>query len=88
MYRVLFVSGRLPRSARPSQTRRIYRTEIFGLRGESGDESARYGKSPEGSEGRIEHRLLQHYEVLHNGLSRKYYDNRQRDYSAQRARGR
>ena len=34
------------------------------------------------------HRLLQHHQVLHEGLSRGHHDHRQRDHSAQGARGR
>ncbi len=33
------------------------------------------------------HRLLQHHEMLHQGLPREHYDHRQRDHSAERARG-
>ncbi len=38
--------------------------------------------------GRARHRLLQHHEVLHGGLSGEHQDYGQRDHSAQRARGR
>ncbi len=34
------------------------------------------------------HRLLQHHQVLHEGLPRAHHDHRQRDHSAQGARGR
>ena len=40
------------------------------------------------SEGRARHRLLQHHEVLHEGLSREHHDHRQRDHPAQGTRGR
>ena len=34
------------------------------------------------------YRLLQHHEMLHQGLPREHYDHRQRDHSAEGARGR
>ena len=40
------------------------------------------------AEGRARHRLLQHHEVLHEGLPRAHHDHRQRDHPAQGARGR
>ncbi len=39
-------------------------------------------------EGRARHRLLQHHQVLHEGLSRAHHDHRQRDHPAEGARGR
>ena len=36
--------------------------------------------------GRIEYRLLQYHKMLHKSLSRRNYDNRQRNYSFERAR--
>ena len=39
------------------------------------------------SEGRARHRLLQHHQVLHEGLPRAHHDHRQRDHPAQGARG-
>ena len=40
------------------------------------------------AEGRARHRLLQHHQVLHQGLPRAHHDHRQRDHPAQGARGR
>ena len=37
---------------------------------------------------RLRHRLLQHHQVLHQGLPGGHHDHRQRDHSAQGARGR
>ena len=41
-----------------------------------------------GAEGRARHRLLQHHQVLHQGLPRAHHDHRQRHHPAQGARGR
>ena len=40
------------------------------------------------SEGRARHRLLQHHQVLHEGVPRAHHDHRQRDHPAQGAGGR
>lgn len=34
------------------------------------------------TQGRLRHRLLQHHEVLHEGLPRAHHDHRQRDHPA------
>ena len=40
-----------------------------------------------GAEGGARHRLLQHHQVLHEGLPRAHHDHRQRDHPAQGAGG-
>ena len=41
----------------------------------------------QGTQERRRHRLLQHHEVLHQGLPGRHHDHRQRDHSAQGTRG-
>ena len=48
MHRVLSLSGRLPRSARSSQARRVHRAALSRLHGGARDASARYGGSGRG----------------------------------------
>jgi succinate dehydrogenase / fumarate reductase, iron-sulfur subunit len=51
-----------------------------------GDAPARYGGSRGRAQGRVRHRLLQHHEVLHQGLPGTHHHHRQRHHSAEGAR--
>ena len=76
MHRVLPVPGRLPRAARASQARRVYRPSFFGLCGCSADAPAGYGRPHPGSQGQAQHGLLQHHHMLPPGLSRSPLQSR------------
>ena len=86
MYRMLSLPGRLPRAARSPNARQIYRAALFNSRRCAGDASARYRGSHRGIAKRAGDRLLQHHKVLHEGLSRKHSNHRQRNHSAEGTR--
>ena len=73
VHRVFPLPGRLPRPARPSQTRSIYRSALSRLHSGARNASARHGGSDRGIARGAGHRLLQHHEVLHEGLSRRTF---------------
>ena len=52
-----------------------------------GDESAGHGKPGKRPAGKRRHRLLQHHQVLHEGLPGRNQDHRQRHHSAEGTRG-
>ena len=89
MHRVLPVPGRLPRAARPPQARGVHRPALPRLRRGARDAPARHRgpRCAELQEG-ARHRLLQHHQVLHEGLPGAHHDHRQRDHPAQGAGGR
>src|SRR5213593_4373661 len=69
MHRVFPLSGCLPRFARPPDARSLYRPTLLDLRGRAGDASARYRRSNRRIARSPRDRLLQHYEMLHQGVS-------------------
>src|SRR5258708_12372721 len=71
----------MPRAARPPHARRVHRPAIPGLRGRTGNAPARCGGPPRRFEERAGHRVVQHHEMLHEGVPGKHHHYRQRDYS-------
>src|SRR5204862_2454288 len=88
VYRVLSLSGRLPRAARAPHVRRVRRTAPSRLRRRARDEPDRRRQPHPRFEERPRDRLLQHHQVLHHGVSGRDHHYRQRDYSVERARHR
>ena len=72
VHRVLPVPGRLPRPARPQQARGVHRAAVLRLQRRARDASARYGRPHAGAQGREGHRLLQHHQMLHEGVPRAH----------------
>jgi len=85
---MLLVSGRLPRLARPPQARRIHWAALSRVRGRARDASARHGRSGSGAQASARYRLLQHHQVLHQGVPGAHHDHGQRHHPTQRASGR
>ncbi len=89
VHRVLPVPGRLPRPARPPQARRVHRPALPAStppRSRCTRSTPRTASADLKDDAR--HRLLQHHQVLHEGLPRAHHDHRQRDHPAEGARGR
>ena len=87
VHRVLPVPGRVPRAARSPQARRVHRPAVPRLRGGAGDAPARHRGPHRRAEREARHRLLQHHEVLHEGVPGAHHDHRQRDHPAEGTRG-
>src|SRR6476646_2169312 len=85
---MLPVSGRMPCAARSPHVRRVCRTTAHGVRGGARNAPARHGGASARPEDAARRRLLQHHEMLHEGLPRGYYHHRQRNHPAERARDR
>jgi succinate dehydrogenase / fumarate reductase iron-sulfur subunit len=68
VHRVLPVPGRLPRAARPPQARRVHRPALPRLRRGARDAPARRADRCRRCKDAARHRLLQHHQVLHEGL--------------------
>src|SRR5213083_3724949 len=79
--------GRLPRTARSPDAREIHWTTIPDSRRRIGDASPRHGKSYRRIAKHTGHRLLQHHEMLHEGLPGEHSNHGQRNYSLERTRG-
>ena len=71
VHRVLPVPGRLPRAARPSDVRRFVGPRHLVYAAALEMHPLDTDESRPRSEGRAGHRLLQHHEVLHEGVSRR-----------------
>ena len=71
VHRVFPVPGRLPRAARAPDARGLYRTAILRVWGVAGNAPAGRRKSSRRSQGQRRDRLLQHHQMLHQGLSGK-----------------
>ena len=67
--------------------RELYRAALSPLRGGARNASARYGESSRRIEGCVRHRLLQHHQVLHEGVPRAHHDHGERHHPAQGAGG-
>ena len=85
VHRVFSLSGRVPRAARAPDVRSVRGPSPSGLRSRSRDASARHAGPREGTQERARRRLLQHHEMLHEGVPRVYYDHRQRHHPAEGA---
>ena len=87
VHRVLPVPGRLPRAARPSPARRVHRPALsWSTRRRS--RCTRSTPRPLADlKDDVRHRLLQHHQVLHEGVPRAHHDHGQRDHPAQGAGG-
>ncbi len=82
VHRVLPLPGRLPRAARPPPARRVHRSAAPGLRRRPGDAPARRRGPHRRAAGSARHRLLQHHQVLHQGLPGGHHHHRQRHHPA------
>jgi succinate dehydrogenase / fumarate reductase iron-sulfur subunit len=87
VHRVLPVPGRLPRPARPRGARRFIGPRFLVYASRPLEMHPLDTEDRAATEGRARHRLLQHHQVLHQGLPRAHHDHRQRDHPAQGARG-
>ena len=74
VHRVLPVPGRLPRAcAITTSTTQVRRPALLGPRRRPRDAPARHRRSPAGTQGQARHRLVQHHQVLHEGLPRAHH---------------
>ena len=62
----------------------VHRPAFPGPRRRPGDAPARHRRPPAGAQGGARHRLLQHHQVLHQGLPGTHHHHRQRHHSARR----
>src|SRR5207245_2256554 len=87
VHRMFSVSERMPRSSRTRQEGAVRRAALFCAHCRARNASARRPQPRGVAQGSAWDRLLQHHEVLHRSLPGGNSHHRQRDHSAQGARG-
>ena len=88
VHRVLPVPGRLPRAAQPRDEEPVPGSALHGAGRRAGTAPDGPGRPPPLPQGRGQHRLLQHHQVLHRGLPGAHQDHGQRHHPVEGARGR